>query len=82
MGFTFGIGLEIEIKTKFALKDIRKAQGLSREELAEKSGVAKQNIQRLELSDDPTTAKLSTLIKLAKALGCKVGDFFPQEKYI
>lgn len=67
----------------FKLEEIRKAKGLSRRELAEKSGVAEQNIQRLEtFSNDPRTAQLLTLERLAKALGCKVRDFFPKEKYI
>ena len=67
----------------FKLEELRKAQGLSRRELAEKSGGAEQSIQRLEsLSDDPRTAKLLTLMQLAKALKCKVRDFFPKEKYI
>lgn len=67
----------------FKLEEIRKAKELSRRELAEKSGVAEQNIQRLEsMTDDPRTAKLITLIKLAKALHCKVRDFYPQEKNI
>ena len=81
MGFTFGIGLEI--KPKFALKDIRKQKHLSRRELAEKSGVNEQTIRFLEEEiNDPTNAKLSTLIKLATALNCKVKDFYPCEKVI
>lgn len=67
----------------FKLEEIRKAKGLSRRELAEKSGVCEYNIVRLEnLTDDPRTTKLLTLMKLAKALGCRVKDFFPKEKYI
>lgn len=79
MGFTYGIGLEI--KPKFALKDIRKQKHLSRRELAEQSGVHVQTIEFLENKiNDPFNAKISTLIKLAKALGCKVRDFYPSEK--
>lgn len=81
MGFTFGIGLEI--KPKFALKDIRKQKHLSRRELAEQSGVNEQTIRFLEEEiNDPTNAKLSTLVKLARALKCRVKDFYPCEKTI
>ena len=81
MGFTFGTGLEI--KPKFALKDIRKQKHLSRRELAEKSGVHEQTINFLEHQiNDPFDAKISTLVKLAKALKCKVRDFYPCEKHI
>ncbi len=81
MGFTFGIGLEI--KPKFALKDIRKQKHLSRRELAEKSGVNEQTIRFLEEEiNDPTNAKLSTLVKIASALHCKVRDLYPCEKNI
>ena len=79
MGMRFGIGLEI--KPKFALKDIRKSKHLSRRELAEQSGVHEQTIRFLEEEiNDPQDAKLSTLTKLAKALHCKVRDFYPNEK--
>lgn len=79
MGFAFGIGLEI--KPKFALEDIRKQKHLSRRELAEKSGVHEQTIKFLEKGyNDPLDAKLSTLVKLASALHCKVRDFYPNEK--
>ena len=81
MGFTFGIGLDI--KPKFALKEIRKSKHLSRRELAEQSGVHEQTIRFLEEEiNDPQDAKLSTLTKLAKSLCCKVRDFYPCEKNI
>lgn len=67
----------------FKLEEIRKAKGLSRRELAEKSGVKEMTIVFLENGkNDPKNAKLSTLVKLAKALKCKVRDFYPQEKNI
>ena len=81
MGFTFGIGLEI--KPKFALKEIRKSRGLTLQKLAEKSGVKIETIRALEYEiNNPNNAKISTLIKLAKALKCKVRDFYPCEKNI
>ena len=67
----------------FALKDIRKQKHLSRRELAEKSGVNEQTIRFLEEEiNDPTNAKLSTLVKIARAMNCKVRDFYPSEKNI
>ena len=67
----------------FQLKDIRTKKNLSRRELALMSGVNEQTIVSLETGkNNPRFAKLDTLIKLAKALNCKVKNFFPQEKYI
>lgn len=61
----------------------RRNKHLSRRELAEQSGVHEETIRALETGkNDPTEAKLSTLIKLAKVLKCKVRDFYPCEKYI
>jgi transcriptional regulator with XRE-family HTH domain len=52
------------------LKAIRERRGLTQEQLAEKSGVSRTYLARLETGrQDPT---LSTLEKLAKALGVKV----------
>ena len=57
----------------FNLKEIRTNKGLSRRELAELSGVNEQTIVALEIGkNDPSEAKISTLIKLAKALHWKV----------
>lgn len=68
---------------EFKLKDIRKEKHLSRRELAEQSGVNEQTIRFLEEEiNDPTNAKLSTLVKLARALKCRVKDFYPCEKTI
>ena len=67
----------------FKLKDKRKEKHLSRRELAEQSGVHEQTIRFLEEEiNDPTNAKLSTLVKLARALKCRVKDFYPCEKTI
>ena len=69
--------------SEFKLKDIRKDKHLSRRELAEQSGVNEQTIRFLEEEiNDPTNAKLSTLVKIANALHCKVRDFYPCEKNI
>lgn len=67
----------------FALEEIRKQKGLSRRELADKSGVYEQTISFLESGiNNPNFAKIDTLIKLAKALKCKVRDFYPDTKDI
>lgn len=67
----------------FILEELRKTRKLSRRELAEKSGVNENTIAALESGkNDPSEAKLSTLIKLAKALNCRVRDFYPDERHI
>ena len=67
----------------FKLEEIRKSKNLSRRELAEKSGVSEPTIVSLEDGrNDPGAAKLSTLVALARALKCKVKDFYPEEKVI
>ena len=67
----------------FKLEEMRKSKNLSRRELAEKSGVSEPTIVSLENSrNDPGAAKLSTLVALARALKCRVKDFYPEEKVI
>lgn len=67
----------------FYLETIRKERHLSRRELAEQSGVHEQTIEFLEKKiNDPYNAKISTLVKLACALKCRVRDFYPCEKNI
>jgi transcriptional regulator with XRE-family HTH domain len=53
------------------VKQLRESRGLTQEALAEKAGLSRAYIARLEIGrHDPT---LSTLEKLAKALKVKVG---------
>jgi putative transcriptional regulator len=53
------------------IKEWRAKRGLSQRDLADVSGVSREYIARIERGQhDPT---LSTLEKLAKALGVKVG---------
>jgi transcriptional regulator with XRE-family HTH domain len=56
-----------------SLIDLRRAQGLSQEELARRAGLATVTIAKLEEGRvmDPKT---STLAKLAFGLGCTVDD--------
>ena len=62
------------------LQIIRKQRGLTREELAELSGVSKDTIQALENGrTNAENVKISTLVRLAKALKCRVLDLLPNE---
>lgn len=67
----------------FTLKDIRLKKGISRTKLAELSKIDTETIKSLETGrNDPRNAKLSTLVALAKALKCRVKNFYPKEKAI
>ena len=59
----------------YKVRDRRRELGMSQEELAEKSGVSRATISRLE-SGELLMVKTGTLIKLAEALECKVSDIF------
>ena len=60
------------------LKLYRKSKNLTRDKLSELSGVPKVTIQKLEDGCvDTDNIKLSTLLKLAKGLKCKVGKILP-----
>jgi transcriptional regulator with XRE-family HTH domain len=53
------------------IQELRERRGLTQEQLAVKAGISRGYLARLETArHDPT---LSTLEKLAKALGVKVG---------
>ena len=65
----------------YALKTIRKAKGLSTRELAELSGVNQKTIESLEYGiTNHLDIKLSTLIKLCRALKIKAYDLYPATK--
>lgn len=67
----------------FVLKEIRTKKGISRNELSELSKIDIETIKSLETGrNDPKKAKLSTLVALARALKCRVKDFYPNEKRI
>lgn len=60
------------------LRAIRESKNLTRNELSEKSGVASVTIKALEMgTNNVDNVKLSTLIKLAQALHCKVIHLLP-----
>ena len=57
------------------LRRIRTDMGMSQTELAEKSGISRQTIIRIE-SDSAVPVKTSTLIKIADVLQRPVADIF------
>lgn len=60
------------------LRSWRDRRGLSLHELADKAGVSYVTIARIE--SERMSPTVSTLEKLAQALGITVRDFFPREK--
>jgi putative transcriptional regulator len=61
---------------KLRLKEIREAQGLTREELAARVGCSRMTILRLERGDGRPNAR--DLDKLAKALGVTVKELLTE----
>lgn len=59
----------------YKIKEARIKKKLTLEELAEKSGVSKATICRLENGEN-VVATTTTVSRLAKALGVKVSDIF------
>ncbi len=57
------------------IKGIIKQKGLTMEEVAERMGISRVTLSQT-LSGNPT---MSTLQRIADALGCKVGEFFLDE---
>lgn len=57
------------------LEELRRKAGLTQAELAKLSGVATTTISRFEV-DGLNDAKVKTLLAVANALGCRIGDFF------
>ncbi|MGE5554036.1 MAG: transcriptional repressor LexA [Betaproteobacteria bacterium] len=55
------------------IRELRKRQGWSQEELAHKVGLTRQQIYRIEVGE--TGTKLSTLKKLAEVLGVPASEF-------
>lgn len=64
-----------KMNRKTKLQQIRKARGFSQRELSEVSGVTLRMIQLYEQrQNDISKAQVNIVIRLAKALGCKVED--------
>jgi transcriptional regulator with XRE-family HTH domain len=66
------------VSVALLLREWRKRRGWSLRQLGERSGVSFVNISRIEAGKlDP---RLSTLERLARALGISTQDFFPTER--
>ncbi len=59
----------------YKIKEKRVQLGISQEQLSEMSGVSRSIISGLE-SGKTTVTTTETLLKISKALGCKVKDIF------
>lgn len=59
----------------YRIKQVRESKGLSQEELASKAGVSRTTIWTLETNSKAQT-NTKTLVKIAKALDCTVGEIF------
>ena len=63
----------------YRIKEIRESLGMTQTELAEKAGVTRTTIWKLETNAEEITTS-RTLLGIAKALGVGVGDLFlPRE---
>jgi DNA-binding XRE family transcriptional regulator len=56
------------------VRHLRRARGLTQQQLADNAGVSRASVARIE--GESATPDLSTLAKLAEALGVEVGDLF------
>ena len=59
----------------YRIREIREMRGMSQSELAEKTGITRATIWRLETGEEETTTT-KTLLKIAEALGASVGELF------
>nr|DAH54005.1 MAG TPA: helix-turn-helix domain protein [Caudoviricetes sp.] len=59
------------------IKEIIKSKGITQMELADRLGINRVSVSRL--LSEKNDIRLSTIEKIAKAIGCKVGDFFTDE---
>ena len=65
--------------SKCKLGDLRRAAGMSQQDLSEKSGVKITTIQKLESGvNDLMGAKVGNVLALARALGTTVEDLVSQ----
>ncbi|HIU41706.1 MAG TPA: helix-turn-helix transcriptional regulator [Candidatus Egerieicola faecale] len=59
------------------IKRIRKEKGLTQEKLAIEIGIKRETISRYESGGIQLSMEMA--IKIANALGCSVGDFYPMD---
>ncbi len=62
------------------IQQIRTLQNISREELAERCGLQDELVQRIE--EDGLVPSLSPLIKIARALGVRLGTFLDDSDHL
>lgn len=62
------------------LEKHRKEAGLTRKELAERTGLATSTIERIEKGTSPYKTHMSVAILLADALSCEVTDLFKNDE--
>lgn len=60
---------------KFAVKEIREKKGITQEQLAEKSGVSRATISKLELNTTDV-CNTTTLTRLSEVLNVPVSSLF------
>ena len=58
---------------RYRIKELRESQNLTQTELAERAGIARATIWKLETGDDEITTT-KTLAKIASVLGVGVND--------
>lgn len=66
---------------KNLLKDKREEKGMSQNDLSVKSGVSRQTISAIE-NQSLDNIESKTMVKLALALECDVGDIFFKENVV
>ncbi len=59
------------------IKTLRESQSISREELAQRSGLGIEQIERIENDED--LPSLAPLIKIARVLGVRLGTFLDEQ---
>ena len=64
-------------KVREQIKSLRDSQSLSIEQLAERSGLAVEQIERIENNID--LPSLAPLIKIARVLGVRLGTFLDDQ---
>ena len=66
---------------KNKLKEIRESKGMSQEQLSLKSGVSRPTISMIE-TNSLSNIESNTMLKLAIALDCDIGDIFFKETVV
>ncbi len=59
----------------YKIREFREKQGMTQEELSQKSGISRAVIVSLE-NNDATSTTTKTLHKIAQALGVSISDIF------